>query len=91
MKRNNALNCLHNLFIKIWQEEALLPADFKEAVLVVPIYKNKGDMADCANYRIALLCTASIFSKILHDRLKRILNSTLSEKQCVSFCKIIVS
>ena len=60
-----------------------IPEDFTK-VLVIPIYKNKGDKADCGNYRgITLLSTAAkVLVKVVLKRLEKIVDSWLPETQC---------
>ena len=73
---------LLNLFSDCWQNECL-PQDFKD-VLIVTIYKKKGDRSDCGNHRgISLLSIAGkIMAKILLNHLKTISEDVLPESQC---------
>ena len=73
---------LADLFSRIWSTNSI-PEDFNE-VLVIPIYKGKGDRAECGNYRvISLLSTAAkILAKILLKRLQRVVDQWLPETQC---------
>ena len=56
---------LHQLLLKCWQQKCL-PQDFKE-VLIIPIYKNKGDHRECGNYRGISLFSVSgkVMAKVL--------------------------
>ena len=73
---------LHRLIGDCWQQRTL-PQDFKD-VLIIPIYKNKGDHKDCGNYRgISLLSIAGkIMGKVIQSRLSEIAESVLTESQC---------
>ena len=73
---------LHQLILRCWEQKSL-PQDFKDVILV-PIYKNKGNHKDCGNYRgISLLSIAGkMMAKIIHERLARIAESVLTESQC---------
>ena len=73
---------LHKLVEKCWQQKTL-PQEFKD-VLILPIYKNKGDYKDCSNYRgISLLAIAGkIMAKIVQSRLSRLAEGVLTESQC---------
>ncbi|EYC29925.1 hypothetical protein Y032_0005g2337 [Ancylostoma ceylanicum] len=48
----------------------------------VPVWKGKGDSADCSSYRpIRLLChTMKIFERILHPRLRAIVSTTANQR-----------
>lgn len=63
------------LFNKIL-DTGVLPADWLVGV-VVPLYKNKGDMQDVNNYRgITLLsCMGKLFTSILNERLNNFSNA----------------
>ena len=73
---------LHQLIKKCWQNKTL-PQEFKD-VMIIPIYKNKGDYRDCSNYRgISLLSIAGkIMAKILQKRLSILAETVLTESQC---------
>lgn len=73
---------LHALILKCWQQETI-PQDFKD-VLIVPIYKNKGDHRDCGNYRgISLLVIGGkVMAKVLQARLAELAEGILNESQC---------
>ena len=62
-------------------EEGRIPTDWRKSV-TVPIYKKKGDIAHCSNYRpIRLMChTLKIFERVLEARLREIVD--ISEMQC---------
>ena len=54
---NTLLLRFYELFQVVWRDEEA-PQEFKDAS-IVPIYKKKGDRADCGNYRgISLLAIA---------------------------------
>jgi hypothetical protein len=71
------------LFNKIL-DTGSIPSDWSTG-LIVPIYKNKGDIMDTNNYRgITLIsCVAKLFTSILNTRLTNFLqdNSVLHENQ----------
>ena len=73
---------LHALIDKCWQQKTL-PQEFKD-VLIIPIFKNKGDCKDCNNYRgISLLAIAGkIMAKIVQKRLAQLAEGMLTESQC---------
>jgi hypothetical protein len=71
---------LHPLFKKIWEEEQV-PSEWKEGYLIkIP---KKGDLSNCANYRgITLLSVpGKVFSRILLNRMKDIVDSHLRDQQ----------
>jgi hypothetical protein len=72
-----------HLFNKVL-ENGTVPADWLTG-LIVPIYKNKGDITDPNNYRgITLLsCIGKLFTSILNERLYAFVetNNILSENQ----------
>ena len=61
--------------------EGKIPSDWNSSV-TVPIFKGKGDVADCGSYRpIRLLCqTMKIFERIIDSRLREIVD--LRRGQC---------
>ena len=73
---------LHELIVKCWQE-GMVPQEFKD-VMIIPIYKNKGDHKDCSNYRgISLLAIAGkIMAKVVQARLAKLAERILTESQC---------
>ena len=73
---------LHHLIKECWRTKTL-PQEFKD-VMIIPIYKNKGDYRDCSNYRgISLLSIAGkIMAKILQKRLSVLAETVLTESQC---------
>ena len=75
-------NRLHYLIQKCLEQKCL-PQDFKD-VLIIPIYKNKGDHKDCGNYRgISLLSVAGkILAKVVQNRLSTVAEAALTESQC---------
>ena len=73
-------NKLKNMFTNC-QEKGTLPQDLRDAV-TVSLYKNKGEKADCSNYRgIPLLYTAGkIMARVLLDSL---ILENIPESLCV--------
>ncbi|XP_076066121.1 uncharacterized protein LOC143039763 [Oratosquilla oratoria] len=61
---------LHQLLTKIWINEDV-PSDFRDANIIT-IYKRKGDISECGNYRgISLLATAGkLLARILNNHLR---------------------
>ena len=73
---------VHELILMCWRQ-GIVPQEFKD-VLIVPIYKNKGDHRDCNNYRgISLLAIAGkIMAKVIQSRLAQLAEEVLTESQC---------
>jgi exonuclease III len=74
---------LEILFKRLWSVGEV-PQDFKDAT-IIPIYKRKGNKADCGNYRgISLLSIAGkILTRILLDRmLDTVSDQVIPEAQC---------
>ena len=74
---------LHRILVKIW-ETCSVPQSWKDAILIT-IYKNKGDRAECGNSRgIALLSAiGKVLARILLIRLvAKISEDLLPESQC---------
>lgn len=71
---------LTDLFNRIVTEDAVPPIWLTS--ITVPIWKGKGDIMECSNYRpIRLLChTMKIFERILDNRLRQII--TITPNQC---------
>lgn len=65
------INMLWDLMNKIFKEEKM-PDEWRDSILV-PIYKEKGDIQDCANYRgIKLMShTMKIWERIIDRRLRQ--------------------
>ena len=61
----------------------MVPQDFQKAI-IVNLFKNKGDSADCNNYRgISLLSVAGkVLSRIMVNRLIPVLEKLLPDSQC---------
>ena len=76
----HTVKMMHQLCNKIYQEEHV-PVDWGRAI-IVPLYK-KSDKRDCGNYRgISLLSIpGKVFTKVLQQRLKRYVESCLTEEQ----------
>ena len=70
---DDGVEMMSELFNKVFEEEKM-PSDWQESV-IVPIYKQKGDPIDCANYRgIKLLeHLMKAFERILDQRLRKII------------------
>ena len=80
----DALKAFHEILTSILNEEEMLP-DLRDTTMVA-LYKNKGTIADCGNYRG--ISFFSIAGKILaHIILNRLIASVseenLQESQCV--------
>jgi len=74
------INILTTLFNRIISDEEAPP--IWSASITVPIWKNKSDVAECANYRpIRLLCRAmKIFERIVDARMRAII--AITPNQC---------
>ena len=73
---------LFQLISECWLQRTV-PQEFKD-VLILPIFKNKGDHRDCGNYRgISLLAIAGkIMAKVVQARLSKLAEDVLTESQC---------
>jgi hypothetical protein len=73
---------LASCFNLIWETHTV-PDDFCKAI-IVNLYKNKGNISDCNNYRgISLLSVAGkLLSKIMVNRLVPVLELLLPDSQC---------
>ncbi len=73
------IDWLTELFNKIWKTSRI-PQDWRKSTLV-PIYKNKGDAQDCANYRgIKLIShTMKLWERVIEQRLRAC--TSISENQ----------
>ena len=73
---------LFQLISECWLQRTV-PQEFKD-VLILPIFKNKGDHRDCGNYRgISLLAIAGkIMAKVVQSRLSKLAEDVLTESQC---------
>ena len=77
------LAALHDVFLSIWDEE-VIPHDFRDAA-IVSLFKNKGNRAECGNYRgISLLSIAGkILARVILNRLiSSIAEDWLPDSQC---------
>ena len=76
------LRWLQRVCLKAW-ESGVAPEDWKVST-IVPIYKGKGDILECCNYRgISLLSLpGKVYAKILERRCRAIVETKLSESQC---------
>ena len=73
------IDILWDLYNKIYQQEKI-PDSWRNSLLI-PIYKNKGDIQDCANYRgIKLMAhTLKMYERIIEARLRD--ETYISEEQ----------
>ncbi|XP_064121710.1 uncharacterized protein LOC135226196 [Macrobrachium nipponense] len=73
------INILWDLFNKIYQQEKI--SDAWRNSLLIPIYKDKGDIQDCTNYRgIKLMAhTLKVYERIREARLRD--ETSVSEEQ----------
>ena len=65
----------------IWKEKRI-PNDWLESILV-PIFKNKGNIHECGNYRGIKLLSQIMkrFERILDSRIRETVETYLSEEQ----------
>ena len=68
----SGLEWLTNLFNKIWQTNKS-PNEWRKSTLV-PLYKNKGDIQDCINYRGIKLMSHSmkLWERVIEHRLRKV-------------------
>ncbi|KAK6740540.1 hypothetical protein RB195_008789 [Necator americanus] len=80
---------LATLFNKIVAEGRT--PDFWQTSMTLPVWKGKGDLADCASYRpIRLLChTMKVFERVLEGRLRKIVSVSLNQCGFVKDCSTI--
>ena len=73
------VNFLKEAFNKITDEEKI-PDIWRKSILI-PIYKNKGDLMNCGNYRsIKLMChSMKLYERVHENRLRNIVS--ISEEQ----------
>lgn len=73
---------LHHLFSICWNEGSI-PDELRNANIVT-LYKNKGDLCDCNNYRgLALLSQpGKVLARLILPRIQVITNRILPESQC---------
>lgn len=64
------IDWLTSLFNKIWSTNKM-PTEWRKSILV-PLYKNKGDVQDCSNYRgIKLMShTMKLWERVIEQRLR---------------------
>ena len=70
----NTKDVLCPLYVKLFNkimDTGVFPSEWS-AVIIIPLYKNKGDINDCNNYRgITLLsCMGKMFTSVLNERIK---------------------
>ncbi|ETN73090.1 hypothetical protein NECAME_18531 [Necator americanus] len=65
--------------------------DVWQTSVTVPVWKGKGDVADCASYRpIRLLChTMKVFGRVLEARLRKIVSVSLNQCGFAKDCSTI--
>ncbi|ETN83858.1 hypothetical protein NECAME_07150 [Necator americanus] len=65
--------------------------DVWQTSVTVPVWKGKGDIADCTSYRpIRLLChTMKVFERVLEARLRKIVSVSLNQCGFVKDCSTI--
>ncbi|KAK6763360.1 hypothetical protein RB195_023894 [Necator americanus] len=65
--------------------------DVWQTSVTVPVWKGKGDIADCTSYRpIRLLChTIKVFERVLEARLRKIVSVSLNQCDFVKDCSTI--
>ncbi|KAK3531893.1 hypothetical protein QTP70_034402 [Hemibagrus guttatus] len=70
--REAAVEFLANLFNRVLESERM-PEEWRRSVLV-PIFKNKGDVQSCSNYRgIKLMShTMKVWERVVEDRLRKV-------------------
>ncbi|KAI0494832.1 hypothetical protein KFK09_024975 [Dendrobium nobile] len=70
-KGDEGISCLTKLFNTILKTKKM-PDEWRMSVLI-PIFNNKGDAQDCANYRgIMLMChTLKLWERVMEHRLRR--------------------
>lgn len=75
----DGIDILWDLMRKVMQQERI-PNEWRKSVMV-PIFKGKGDVQQCGNYRgIKLMChTLKIWERIVENRLRQ--ESVISEEQ----------
>ncbi|ETN86488.1 hypothetical protein NECAME_16308 [Necator americanus] len=80
---------LATLFNKIVAEGRT--PDVWQTSVTVPVWKGKGDIADCTSYRpIRLLChTMKVFESVLEARLRKIVSVSLNQCGFVKDCSTI--
>ena len=72
---------LHRVIDAIWKEKRI-PDDWLESILV-PIFKNKGNIHECGNYRGVKLLSQIMkcFERILDSRMRETVEPYLGEEQ----------
>ncbi|XP_056684315.1 uncharacterized protein [Spinacia oleracea] len=67
---------LTTLFNKIWGSNKM-PLEWRKST-IIPLYKNKGDVQDCANYR-GISHTMKLWERIIEQRLRRTVKSSVNQ------------
>ena len=75
-----AVDMLHSLFSKIWEEEQV-PAEWREGILVK--LPKKGDLRDCSNYRGIMLLPVpgKVLNRVILERMKETVDTKLRDQQ----------
>ena len=66
--------CVHTLLVKIWDSEKM-PEDWKESEMIT-VYKQKGDILDCGNYREIKLLehVFKVLERVVKGRLRELID-----------------
>ena len=80
--KSTLLQPLHYTLCQCWREDGV-PQDMKDAKIFT-LYKDKGDMSDCNNYRgISLLSTVGkVYARVVLARLQQLAERVFPESQC---------
>jgi len=75
-----AVDMLHSLFSKIWEEEKV-PAQWSEGIIIK--LPKKGDLGNCNNYRGIMLLSVpgKVFNRVLLERMKEAVDPMLRDQQ----------
>lgn len=88
--RETGLEFLARLFHTVLENERI-PEEWRNSVLV-PIFKNKGDVQRCSNYRgINLMShTVNVLESVVEARLRKVRSQIVAAKVKGKICKMIV-
>ena len=77
---NTAVDMLHSLLTKIWEEEKI-PEDWKEGTIIK--LPKKGDLTNCNNYRGIMLLSVpgKVLNRIILDRMSAAVDPLLRDQQ----------
>ena len=75
-----AVDMLHSLFSKIWEEEQV-PTEWREGILIK--LPKKGDLRDCNNYRGIMLLSVpgKVLNRVILERMKEAVDIKLRDEQ----------